>query len=195
MQRWMKSKMNNIDVAYVANEQFPMQIDEKISLVLVDPQYASEFIELMQVERDYLSQWLVWPKFTFHVSDNLQFVNQSLDQLQTGISINCYILHNGQIRGGAGLVSINQVLQKAEIGYWLSAALQGNGIIYRVCQALMAFAFEHLRLQLIEIRAAEFNHPSRKVCERLGLEFGGTIRNAELLNGKVINHVVYSLGK
>jgi hypothetical protein len=124
MQRWMKSKMNNIDVAYVANEQFPMQIDEKISLVLVDPQYASEFIELMQVERDYLSQWLVWPKFTFHVSDNLQFVNQSLDQLQTGISINCYILHNGQIRGGAGLVSINQVLSMPSV----------NGICFRTPQ-------------------------------------------------------------
>lgn len=187
--------MNNIDVASVVNKQFPLQIDQMISVVLVDRRYASEFIDLMQVERDYLSQWLVWPKFTLDISDNLQFVNESFEQLQAGTSINCYILQNGRVCGGAGLVSINQALKKAEIGYWLSASMQGSGIISRVCKALIALAFEHLKLRLIEIRAAEFNHPSRKVCERLGLRFDGIIKNAELLNGKLINHVVYSLRK
>jgi ribosomal-protein-serine acetyltransferase len=185
--------MNNVDVASLGHKLFPMQIDEMISVVLVDRQYASDFIELLQGEREMLSQWLIWPKFTLEVSDNLQFVNESLEQIQAGTSINCYILNNGRVCGGSGLVSINQTLKKAEIGYWLCASMQGKGIISRVCNALVALAFEHLKLQVIEIRVAEFNLPSRKVCERLGFKLDGTIKHAELLNGQIINHAVYSL--
>lgn len=187
--------MNYIDVATVVSKQFPLQIDETISVELVDRQYAAEFIELMQNERQNLSQWLVWPKFTLEISDNLQFVKESLEQLQAGNNINCYILQNGRLCGGIGLVSINQLLKKAEIGYWLCASMQSKGIVSRVCKAFVALAFEHLELELIEIRAAEFNQPCRNVCERLGFEFNGMIKNAELLNEMVINHAVYSLRK
>lgn len=45
----------------------------------------------------------------------------------------------------------------------------------------------------IEISAATENLASRAVCERLGMKLEGIISNAENIDGRIVNHAVYSL--
>lgn len=50
-------------------------------------------------------------------------------------------------------------------------------------------------MEKIQISAATGNQPSRNVCERLGFVLEGIITRAENLNGRVVDHAVYGLGR
>ena len=58
---------------------------------------------------------------------------------------------------------------------------------------LIDIAFTDWDLDKIEIPVAVENRPSRAVCERLGMELEGVIRNAENLNGRIVDHARYAL--
>ena len=63
----------------------------------------------------------------------------------------------------------------------------------RVASALTAYAFNHLKLNKVEIRAAEENKKSRGIPERLGFVKEGRIRQAEWLYDHYVDHVVYGI--
>ena len=81
----------------------------------------------------------------------------------------------------------------ASLGYWLSADKQGEGIVTEAANALTRHAFEVLDANRVEIRAAEFNHKSRAIPERLGFTQEGILRDKENLYGNYVDHVMYSM--
>jgi ribosomal-protein-serine acetyltransferase len=68
-----------------------------------------------------------------------------------------------------------------EIGYWLAAPFQGRGIMTRACRAMVAYAFDTLRLQKVVIRCALGNTRSCAIPQRLGFKHEGIARQAEWL--------------
>ena len=63
----------------------------------------------------------------------------------------------------------------------------------KVAKALTNYAFHHLNLNKVEIRAAVENKKSRSVPERLGFVNEGTIRQAEKLYDHYVDHIVYGV--
>ena len=61
----------------------------------------------------------------------------------------------------------------------------------RACRALVAHAFDTLRLQRVEIRVATGNRRSRAIPERLGFREEGILRQVEWLYNHYVDHVVY----
>ncbi len=86
-------------------------------------------------------------------------------------------------------------MQKAEIGYWLASDYQGKGIVTTSCKTLIKYAFSDLNVNYIQFSVASENWASQKVCERLELNFEGNIRNAENINGRIVDHVIYGCYK
>ncbi len=170
---------------------FSLKVDEEINLTLANPAYAERMFQLIEFDREYLSQWLSWPALTSKVSDCEAAATQMLHSYADGKSMTCYIFYQEQLVGVAGFNVINHALSLVEVGYWLASAHQGKGIVTRVCRKLISIAFEDLKLEKVQISAAEHNASSRAVCERLGFELEGMIKNAENLNGRIVNHAVY----
>ncbi len=63
----------------------------------------------------------------------------------------------------------------------------------KTVKALMHYAFEELQLNKVEIRAAVGNVKSRAIPERLNFTIEGTIRDAEWLYDRYVDHVVYGM--
>lgn len=83
--------------------------------------------------------------------------------------------------------------KSTSIGYWLAEDAQGSGIMTKSCEAYIDHAFRDLDLHRIEIRCAVANARSRAVPERLGFASEGLIREAEWLNDRFVDHVLYGL--
>ena len=63
----------------------------------------------------------------------------------------------------------------------------------RACKAYIAYGFNELDLNRIEIRVAEENKKSRAIPEKLGFQEEGKIRQAEWLYDHYVDHVIYGL--
>ncbi|BCE03652.1 GNAT family N-acetyltransferase [Marinicellulosiphila megalodicopiae] len=58
---------------------------------------------------------------------------------------------------------------------------------------LIEIGFTDLKLNQINIFVAILNEASHKVCKRLNMKNIGNIKNAEIVNGQMLDHTKYSL--
>ena len=75
---------------------------------------------------------------------------------------------DGTMLGTAGLMAIDRDLSCAEIGYMLAAPARGRGAASRTVRLLVAWAFDTLDLERVELHIDKHNAPSRAVAERTG---------------------------
>ncbi|MBD8497308.1 GNAT family N-acetyltransferase [Paenibacillus arenosi] len=172
---------------------FIHKIDEELSLKLMEIKDAATIYELADRSRDYLREWLPWVDATTSVEDTKAFIQMCITGFAENKSLTTAILYKGKIVGVAGFNSITESNKIADIGYWLGAEYQGNGIMTRVAKALTDYAFNELNLNKVEIRAAIGNNKSRSIPERLNFVQEGCIRHAEWLYDHYVDHVVYGV--
>jgi ribosomal-protein-serine acetyltransferase len=172
---------------------FTYEIEKDLSLRLIELNDAERVFELTDQSRNHLRKWLPWLDVTLQVEDSKEFIQGALRGYAENKSMTTVILLSGEVVGVAGFNSINSANRTAYIGYWLCEEYQGKGIMTKVCKALINYAFNHLSLNKVEIRAAAENKKSRSIPERLGFVNEGRIRQAEWLYDHFVDHDVYGL--
>lgn len=172
---------------------FLYKIDEDVSLKLIELNDAETVFELTDKSRKHLREWLPWLDFTKNAEDTKEYIHGCLKGYAETKSITTVILYKGEIVGVASFNSINWSNKTAYIGYWLGEEYQGKGIMTKAAKALTNYAFNHLNLNKVEIRAAVENKKSRSVPERLGFVNEGMIRQAEWLYDHYVDHAVYGM--
>jgi RimJ/RimL family protein N-acetyltransferase len=75
----------------------------------------------------------------------------------------------------------------AEIGYWLTPEGRGHGYATEAARAACRWAFDQLRLEIIEWRAEVGNHASRRVAERVGFTVEATLRKRIVHRGRRVD--------
>ena len=97
--------------------------------------------------------------------------------------------------GCCGLHHLEKKNKKAAIGYWLDFEHQGKGIMTLSVKALINYSFQNLNLNRLEIQASTKNPKSFAIAERLGFTKEGVLRETELVDGHLLDYVVYGLLK
>ncbi len=169
------------------------KINDDLSLKLIELRDGESVFELTNKSRSYLREWLPWLDVTIKLEDTIEFIKGCLKGFAENKSINLVILFKGEIVGVAGYNNINWSNKTAYIGYWLGEEFQGNGIMTKVAKTLTDYAFNELKLNKVEIRAAVGNKKSRSIPERLNFVNEGCIRQAEWLYDHYVDHVVYGI--
>lgn len=172
---------------------FKYEINESIYISLIELSFASSYEKLVKDYYLHLKEFLAWPYFCKNENDFEDFIRKSLDDYKDGKSMVCTIFFEDKIVGNISFNKIDKSLKKVSIGYWLNSLYEGKGIITNCCMALVDYAFEDLEMEKVEIAVAEYNYKSRAVCDRLGMKLEGIISNCENINGKIVNHAIYSL--
>jgi ribosomal-protein-serine acetyltransferase len=172
---------------------FSWQLDDELALLFLQPDMASELFALCQNNREYLTQWLVWPTLIRQPADYVAFIRHAIEQFARGEGLTTAIEYQGELVGMISYNQIDRILGNVTIGYWLAERWQGNGIVTRACQALIHHAFAEMGMEKVDIRVATDNESSRAVCERLGMTQEGVIRHAERLGDRVVDLVHYGL--
>ncbi len=172
---------------------FSIQVTNEIHLELISYDHSDALFSLIEIEREYLAQWLVWPKYISSKTDYDGFVKRSLTEYANEESLVLCIFYKGKPVGTAAFVNLQKDLEKGEIGYWIASSVQGNGIATQVSKKLIEIGFKKLGLSKIEVSVAVDNERSQAVCERLGMEIEGVISNVEKIGEKIFSHKKYAL--
>lgn len=99
----------------------------------------------------------------------------------------------GKFYGACGFNNLQVKHQKAELGFWLLPEYWGRGIIPEAVSEVNEFAFKVLHLHRIEAFVETENENSRKVLEKMGFNYEGTMKDVEIKNQNFISLSVFAL--
>jgi ribosomal-protein-serine acetyltransferase len=169
------------------------ELTEDRSMRLLDPADADELFALIDANREHLARWMPFVGQTRSAADSLTFIHAAVRQHEENRSLQMAIVQEGRIVGVAGFHRIDWTARATSIGYWLAEAHQGAGTMTLAVRALVDYAIRVLGLHRVEIRAGVENRRSRAIPERLGFREDGSVRGAERIGSRVIDHVIYAI--
>jgi len=170
---------------------FPIRISDDVALELLEERHSDELFAVTDANREHLRRWLPWLDATQGAADTRAFIRVTRKQLFDNNGFQTAIRYRGDLAGVVGHHSISWGDRSTSLGYWLAEAAQGHGVMTEACRTYVRHAFETLKLNRVEIRCAVENMKSRAIPERLAFKREGTIRQAEWLYDRFVDHVVY----
>lgn len=154
---------------------------------------AKTVFALVSSERDWLRRWLPWLDENTTLEHTKAFIAKMRELERARISLTCGLWHKGRLVGLVGFNWIDRANRCGHVGYWLAESSCGKGLMTRAVTALIDAGFGSMGLHRIELRAAVRNRASRAIALRLGFRHEGTLRQAEHLYGRYVDHAVYGL--
>jgi ribosomal-protein-serine acetyltransferase len=168
-------------------------VDEDLLLQELRIKDIDRLFTLIDTNREHLQQWLSWIKRVQTRDDCRTFVNQtSYRNIFAGRWVyGVWYLDDlvGLIDFNEGLRSINQV----SMGYWLSLAAQGKGIMTRSVRACLDYAFNEQHLHKVVVKCASDNFRSQAIPIRLRFSWEGLHHDAGTINGREVDMISYSM--
>lgn len=81
----------------------------------------------------------------------------------------------------------------AEIEYCIGAEYQCRGYATEATRAIIRFGFEQMNLHKVQICTKTINQPSKRVIEKCGLTYEGTLRDYFCMNGEYVGRLYFSI--
>lgn len=99
--------------------------------------------------------------------------------------------------GVVGACSLTNIIYSpaccCHLGYSVDAAVEGSGIMTKIVEHTIAYAFENLQLNRVCANYMPANTRSARLLEKLGFEKEGFARRYLCINGRWEDHVLTSL--
>ncbi|MBM7617408.1 ribosomal-protein-serine acetyltransferase [Weissella uvarum] len=163
-----------------------------VQLVLPERTQAPAIFEVLQRNQTEFAKWLPWVLETKSAEDEAKFLMEARVRFAKYEALTLIILVDDQPVGSVDLHNIDTDFHTAEVGYWLDAHYQGQGIMTRAVQHLTEAAFVDLNLHKLSIQADAKNLNSIAVAERAGYTYEATLKEQIINQGEYRDEVIYS---
>jgi ribosomal-protein-serine acetyltransferase len=172
---------------------FSFKIDDELQIELIELQQKEELYELIDLNRNYLREWLMWVDKRTSSNDFDDIIPMWLSNYASRNGFDAGIRYNGGLVGMIGLHYIDWRNRMTSIGYFLDEKSQGNGIITRCISGLLPYLFETLQLNRVVIQCDGGNVKSKNVAKRLNFREEGIERNAHFVYDHYEDLYTYAL--
>ena len=148
---------------------------------------------------EYAKRADVTKYLTWNPHPNRNYTREYLEYISTRYSVGEFYdwavttADEGKMIGTCGFTRFDYNSNYAEVGYVINPEYWGNGYATEALDTVIKFGFERLALRRIEARHMEGNIASRRVMEKVGMTYEGTLRSALLVKGEYKNICVCSL--
>jgi ribosomal-protein-serine acetyltransferase len=149
-------------------------VTERLRLEPVGREHADGIWEATEVSLKELQRWLPWAR-TASPEMSRDFAERSETAWAADTDYAFTVMEGGEVVGGVGLHT-PRLEGLGEVGYWARSDRTRRGYTTEACNALLAFAFQTVRLYRVELRAGVENRASQRVAEKLGFRLEGTLR-------------------
>jgi ribosomal-protein-serine acetyltransferase len=136
---------------------------------------AEELHALVEGERERLAVWMPWAADQ-DLAGTVAYLDEGRQQLEANQGFQTALIRDGRIAGSVGFHALDWTNRSTSIGYWLSAEVEGRGLMTAAVRALVDHALDGWRLHRVTIEAAVGNARSRAIPERLGFREEGIMR-------------------
>ncbi len=170
-----------------------LKVDDEISLRTWTVDDVDRALEIVLRNRDHLQTWMQWMTVDYSIEHAKKFIADAITSRIERKTLALAILRNDRLVGSTGFNRLDWLARVCEIGYWIDRDEEGKGIVTRACRRMIAYAFDDLKMNRVEIRCSAENVRSAAVPERLGFRKEGVLRQAELISGELHDFNLYGL--
>jgi len=164
-----------------------------MELRLFDLTESDTLYATVECNRGYLREWLPWVDRTQSVTDIREFITRARLQFENSQGPQCGIWLNDELAGCIGCHPIDWSNRHCSIGYWVEETRCRQGIVTRSCVTMLEYLFGELGLHRVVIQCGTGNHKSCAIPQRLGFTREGIARQAEWVNDRWVDLVVWSM--
>lgn len=170
-------------------------ITERMHLVPIDATDGQDFWFAVNGSRETLRRFLPWVAYHADVTASARFCEACAIDWDQGRAYRFAMRDREKhtFLGTVGLESLVHMHRSCEVGYWLTDAASGKGLMTEAANAALDYAFARIGAHRVRIAAATDNHRSLGVIARLGFRFEGIARQAEWCDGRWLDHAVFGL--
>lgn len=145
-------------------------INDRLTLRQLQPNNAQTLFNIVDTNREYLSQYLPWVASTKSANDSREFIEKTLSDRKDHSTYGYGIFIDGEFLGHISIMNLNNDQKKPEIGYWIAESASGKGITTNAVKTLTKFGLNTLNLKEIIICADPNNIASNKVAQKAGYQ-------------------------
>lgn len=149
---------------------------------------AATVVDAIQSSVHEVGRWLPFATPDYGIDDALAWITGEIDPGHPLV----IVAPGGRIVGTTGLNQLNETNQLANLGYWLRTDATGHGYATRATRLVARYGIQRLGLRRVEILMAVGNEASKKVAERAGAHFEGTLRDRLLIGDESHDAHVFS---
>ncbi len=170
------------DLIYRLFSRIPPIETERLLLRAMRVADAPDMFEY--AHRADVTEYLTWYPHA-DIEETRAYLTEVGRRYRTGDFYDWALIHRADDKmiGTCGFTSFNYHADSAEVGYVLNPAYHGQGLAAEALRAVMRFGFENLSLHRIEAHYIEGNNPSRRLMERVGMQFEGYARESMRIKG------------
>jgi [ribosomal protein S5]-alanine N-acetyltransferase len=107
---------------------------------------------------------------------------------------NFAIVINNKVAGGIGYsFKDGDKEHVAVMGYWLGESYWGKGIGTKAAKLITEHIFKDKKIRRVEAKVYTWNPASKRVLEKSGFTFEGTLRMSTLKAGEIVDEWLYSI--
>jgi ribosomal-protein-serine acetyltransferase len=170
---------------------------DQYTIRLLQPADLQQYFNLIDRNRPRLEDFFAGTVALTHTIENTEvYLNDALVMLAERKYYPFVVVDNetGVPIASIQIKSLGWNIPKGELGYYIDASYEGKGIITKAVSRLIDYCFENLKLNKVYIRTYEGNISSRKVAEKNGLTYEGTLRmDYKTTSGKLVDIMYYGL--
>jgi ribosomal-protein-serine acetyltransferase len=171
----------------------PLTSATGISIVPATIEHASALALLVEANIEHLRAYLPNVAELVSAQDAETHLEAASERARKGEIYEWHLFEDMALCGSIRVRDIDYFDRKAKVGYFIGSHFQGKGIVTSSVRAVLAYCFESLKLNRMELRCAADNKQSMRVAERLGFTHEGLLRQDEFLNGTFVDVHVYSM--
>jgi ribosomal-protein-serine acetyltransferase len=156
---------------------------EQVVLRKLSTADAEAFAQQVAADIDHLGEHLAWPAVTGTPEGAADWLGK-YERQEGGRLIVGGVFAGDELLGGALLLNYVKADANVELGVWIVSKAEGKGVASAACLALIELARRELKIERIEWQAAPENVRSRRLAEKLGFVYEGTLRSSYALRGR-----------
>jgi RimJ/RimL family protein N-acetyltransferase len=138
----------------------------------------------------YMTDQFPYPYTLAHARTFIQMAMQHAPARIMAIEV------DGNAVGGIGIHLQQDVMRKnAELGYWLSEAYRGRGIMTEAVKEMVDYAFAHFDIIRVYARPYGNNKASQRVLEKAGFVLEAHIKGNIIKNDEMLDELIYAVRK
>lgn len=111
-----------------------------------------------------------------------RFIKNNIKTMQS-YEFGMFLKENGQYIGNVGLINVSMEHNHADISYFIDTGMRNQGLTTEAAVEMLRFGFEILGFEKISGLCMSVNPASRRIMEKIGMKFEGTLRNDLLKDG------------